>query len=121
MTGQTSDTETYVQQLSRSWWLLVVRGFLLTILGVYALLNPTTDTTLITVLVGVYLLVDGVLVTVLGFFGRKTTPNTRTTFIRGLLGFTRDHARPARYRRTNNSANDRDLHCGWRIDACRSV
>lgn len=78
--------QAYEQQLTRSWWLLVIRGFMLTILGFYALLNPTTDTTLITVLVGVYLLVDGAMLTLLGFFGRKTAHNTHSTIIRGFLG-----------------------------------
>ncbi|MCO5206730.1 MAG: DUF308 domain-containing protein [Anaerolineae bacterium] len=77
--------QAYEQQLKRSWWLLVVRGFLLTILGFYALLNPTTDTDLITVLVGIYLLVDGAVVLLLSLFGRKANPGARTTQIRGLI------------------------------------
>jgi uncharacterized membrane protein HdeD (DUF308 family) len=81
----TIDTKSYVKQLTRNWWLLLVRGFLLVIFGFYALLRPTTDTALITVLVGVFLLLNGVAMLIVWFFGRNDSPDSRHLLVRSVL------------------------------------
>ncbi|MET9710241.1 HdeD family acid-resistance protein [Nocardiopsis alba] len=65
-------------ELSRHWWVLVVRGGAAVIFGLLALIWPGMTLLALAIVFGVYALVDGV---ALGVFAYRAEPGTRTPLI----------------------------------------
>ncbi|MCY2977738.1 MAG: HdeD family acid-resistance protein [Planctomycetota bacterium] len=75
------------EDLSRAvrslWWLVLLRGLLLIVMGVYALMNPLLTTVVFAQLAGIYLLVDGVSAIYIGLTGQ--TDSRLWAILRGVL------------------------------------
>ena len=65
------------------WWLTLIRGILLILLGIYALLNPGMTLAVLAKVVGVFLMFDGLLAVWAGISGQ--TPTRLWTALRGAL------------------------------------
>jgi uncharacterized membrane protein HdeD (DUF308 family) len=71
------------ETLSSLWWLPLVRGLLLIILGAYALFRPGMTAAILTRVVAVFLIADGILAIIAGILGE--TPSRGWTIVRGVL------------------------------------
>jgi uncharacterized membrane protein HdeD (DUF308 family) len=70
-------------ELAKKWWVLLVRGILLIIIGLLAFVSPVTWI----IFVGVYALFDGMSMLLAGFSDRPAAQNHRwTLIIVGILG-----------------------------------
>jgi uncharacterized membrane protein HdeD (DUF308 family) len=65
------------------WWLTLLRGVLLVILGLYALINPSLTLVLLTQVMGFYLMLEGCFALWAGITGQ--TPTRMWTIVRGAL------------------------------------
>ncbi len=72
-----------VDRLADRWWLLALRGLVLVLLGLYMLLQPGLSLLAFTVVLGVFLIADGVIAIVAGIAGRSESRGW--TIARGLL------------------------------------
>ena len=63
--------------LRRFWWLPVLRGFVLLILGLFMLFRPFDTLTAIVWLVGLFTIIDGVLVIISAFVDRDSSVGWR--------------------------------------------
>ncbi|MFC7338623.1 HdeD family acid-resistance protein [Haloferula chungangensis] len=72
------------QWVGARWWVLLLRGLLLMVLGIYALFNPGLSLMAWAFAVGCYLIADSVLALVAGFSGRSESRGW--TIARGILG-----------------------------------
>ena len=70
---------------ARYWWLLLVRGILLIVLGIMMLAWPQATVLVFAVLFAAYLLVDGVLEIVQGFEDRQAGQPSAGNFTIGIL------------------------------------
>ncbi|HBN77773.1 MAG TPA: hypothetical protein DD473_18580 [Planctomycetaceae bacterium] len=70
--------------ISKVWWIVLLRGVLVTLLGIYALLNPGLTLVVFTQILGAFILVDGVFAIVAGISG--WTESRGWTLARGVLG-----------------------------------
>ena len=70
--------------ISGLWWLVLLRGIVLIILGGYALAKPGMTLVGFTHVLGIFVLVDGVLAIMAGVLG--WTESRGWTIVRGLLG-----------------------------------
>ena len=70
--------------ISSLWWLMLLRGVLLVILGIYALSQPGMTLLAMTQVLGVFVLVDGVLAVISSIMG--WTESRSWTIARGVLG-----------------------------------
>ncbi len=68
----------------RLWWLILLRGILLVVVGVYAISRPDMTLLAWTQVLGVFVLADGVLAVVAGIMG--WTVSRVWTIVRGALG-----------------------------------
>ena len=68
--------------MRRVWWLPLLRGLVLIVLGFYALVYPGMTVAAFAVVIGVFSIVDGLLVVLAGLDGRIATP--KWTLIRGI-------------------------------------
>lgn len=73
-----------VSNVSRSWWILLVRGIALVVLGIYAFLQPGMTVLVLTTVLGAYTLVDGVFALIGGIAG--WSESRMWSIIGGLLG-----------------------------------
>lgn len=72
-----------LDSLARNWWLLAIRGLLLIVLGMYALLQPGMTLVVFCYVMGAFLAADGILAILAGATGWV---RSRTwTALRGLL------------------------------------
>lgn len=69
--------------LGSLWWLPLVRGVLLIILGGYALFRPGMTAATLTQVVGIFVILDGIFAIVAGILGK--TPSRVWTIVRGVL------------------------------------
>jgi uncharacterized membrane protein HdeD (DUF308 family) len=69
--------------IGRLWWMPLVRGVLLMILGGYALFHPGMTVIVLTQVVGIFVIADGVLAVLAGILG--TTPSRGWTIVRGII------------------------------------
>jgi uncharacterized membrane protein HdeD (DUF308 family) len=69
--------------LRAAWWLMLLRGVLLIILGLYALFNPGMTLVLLTQVIGFYMMLEGCLALWVGITGQ--TPSRMWTIVRGVL------------------------------------
>jgi uncharacterized membrane protein HdeD (DUF308 family) len=69
--------------ISRLWWLILLRGILLLVLGLYALARPGMTLVVFTQVLAVFVLADGVLALLAGIFG--WTESRLWMIVRGAL------------------------------------
>jgi uncharacterized membrane protein HdeD (DUF308 family) len=74
---------TLASEISGLWWLPLVRGILLLILGIYALFRPGMTLATFAQVAGFFLVFDGILAIVAGVVGR--VPSRLWTIVRGVL------------------------------------
>ncbi len=80
----TSDKRaTLVMELASLWWLPLVRGILLFILGAYALFRPAMSLAAFTQVAGFFLVFDGILAIAAGVVGQ--VPSRLWTIVRGVI------------------------------------
>lgn len=72
------------EEISSLWWLVLLRGILLVIVGIYALSRPGMTLVAFTQLLGAFALVDGVFAVVAGIMGWAESRGW--TILRGVLG-----------------------------------
>jgi uncharacterized membrane protein HdeD (DUF308 family) len=65
------------------WWLVLIRGLLLIVLGAYALFNPLLSAVAFAQVAGIYLLVDGALAIYIGITGQSDS--RLWSMLRGIL------------------------------------
>jgi uncharacterized membrane protein HdeD (DUF308 family) len=78
-----SPRERVAESLGRLWWLPMLRGLLLIILGGYALFRPGMTALALTQVVGIFVIADGILAIVAGILGQA--PSRFWTTVRGVL------------------------------------
>ncbi len=69
--------------MGRLWWLPLLRGIMLVILGGYALFRPGMTMVALAQVIGFFVIVDGVIAVAAGLFGE--VPSRGWTIVRGLL------------------------------------
>lgn len=69
--------------LASVWWLPLLRGILLVLLGGFALFRPGMAVGLLTQVIGVFILLDGILAIVAGVLGQA--PSRGWTLVRGVI------------------------------------
>ena len=75
-----------LNNLSRYWWLLALRGVAAILFGVLAFVWPGLTIGVLVLLFGVYVIVDGVTSLVVGFSQRTTNDRWWVTMLEGLVG-----------------------------------
>jgi len=78
-----SPRERVAEALGRLWWLPLLRGLLLILLGGYALLRPGMTAVALTQVVAIFVIADGILAIIAGILGE--TPSRVWTIVRGVL------------------------------------
>lgn len=73
------------QALKSIWWLVLIRGILLILLGIFAIIWPGATILMMTVLFGAYALVDGLFFTAGALRSRKDNPGWGWLLAQGLL------------------------------------
>lgn len=68
-----------------SWWVVLLRGLLVTALGLLIIARPASTIQVIAQFLGAFLAVDGVLVGVLAIRSRHEASGWRTVLVRGVL------------------------------------
>lgn len=71
MTTATAPSGTYTSPKSIPWWLILIEGIALIILGVLFLINPARTTVIATTMLGIFWLVQGILGIVSIFMNRS--------------------------------------------------
>lgn len=79
-------TNSLAQTLSRHWWLVLLRGLAAITFGILAWTQPYISTMALVMLIGVYLLVDGVFGTWAAVSSRKTYDDWPLLLLWGLVG-----------------------------------
>lgn len=79
-------TNSLAQTLSRHWWLVLLRGLAAITFGILAWTQPYISTMALVMLIGVYLLVDGVFGTWAAISSRKTYDDWPLLLLWGLVG-----------------------------------
>jgi uncharacterized membrane protein HdeD (DUF308 family) len=69
-------------ELAKKWWVLLIRGILLIIIGVLAFFSPLTWV----IFVGVYMLIDGLSLLIAGFSDQPAGQSRWPLLIVGILG-----------------------------------
>jgi uncharacterized membrane protein HdeD (DUF308 family) len=69
-------------ELAKKWWVLLLRGILLIIIGVLAFFSPITWV----IFVGIYMLVDGMAMLISGFGDQPSGQSRWPLIIIGVLG-----------------------------------
>jgi uncharacterized membrane protein HdeD (DUF308 family) len=72
--------------LSRYWWVLVLRGVMAILLGVFAFVWPQQTIAALVLTFGVVALVDGIVASGVAIAGRQLTPDWWILLLQGLLG-----------------------------------
>jgi uncharacterized membrane protein HdeD (DUF308 family) len=72
--------------LSRYWWVLVVRGLIAILLGVFAFTSPVQTIAALVLVFGVVALADGIFAVGAAIAGRQLTPYWSVMLLQGLLG-----------------------------------
>ena len=72
--------------LSRYWWVLVVRGAMAILLGVFAFIRPVQTVASLVLAFGAVALIDGTFASAAAIAGRKLTPDWWVVLLQGLLG-----------------------------------
>jgi len=67
------------------WWLVLVRGILLVLLGVLTLWQPLPAVLVLAIVFGIYAIADGIVTIIAGITSRKTYPSWGWLITRGTL------------------------------------
>lgn len=78
-----SPSQRLSQTIAGLWWLPLVRGILLLILGAYALFRPGMTAVILTQVIAIFLIAEGILAITAGILGQ--TPSRGWTMLRGVL------------------------------------
>jgi uncharacterized membrane protein HdeD (DUF308 family) len=78
-----AERKTMLQAVSQLWWLPLLRGILLVILGAYALLNPGMTAEMLTKVIGIWVIAEGIVAIIAAVLGK--TPSRLWTGVRGVL------------------------------------
>lgn len=78
-----SSRQQVAEVLSGLWWLPLVRGLFLAVLGGYALFQPGMTVVVLTRVVGIFVIADGILALIAGILG--ATPSRVWTIARGII------------------------------------
>jgi uncharacterized membrane protein HdeD (DUF308 family) len=73
-------------ELHRHWWLFLIRGLLGLALGVFALVYPGATLAAIVILLGAYLIIDGIVAVVKAFQILRSDAHWWVLLLEGLLG-----------------------------------
>ncbi len=73
----------FLQTISQFWWLALLRGIILIVLGGYALLTPGMTALAFTQVIGFWIMLEGVLAIIAAIMGK--TPSRLWTALRGIL------------------------------------
>jgi uncharacterized membrane protein HdeD (DUF308 family) len=73
-----------IQAISSLWWLVLMRGIVIVLVGIYALVNPGMTLIAFTQVLGAFVLIDGAIALIEGILGR--TESRIWTLTRGVLG-----------------------------------
>jgi uncharacterized membrane protein HdeD (DUF308 family) len=79
-------TTSLAHTLSRQWWLVLLRGLAAITFGILALTQPYISMAALVMLIGAYMLVDGVLATWAAISSRKTYDDWPLLLLWGLVG-----------------------------------
>ena len=77
------DREFFSRAIRGIWWLTLIRGILLTFLGVYALINPLMAAAALAQVVGFFMILDGAIAIYAGVTGQ--TQSRIWTTVRGVI------------------------------------
>ena len=75
-----------IQSLVKAWWLVVLRGVIAIIFGLALLASPVKNAVVITALMGLYILIDGVVVSISSLFTIKSNDHWWVLLLWGLVG-----------------------------------
>jgi uncharacterized membrane protein HdeD (DUF308 family) len=78
-----SPRQQVAEAIGSLWWLPLLRGVMLIILGGYALFRPGMTVVALTQVVGIFVIADGILAIVAGILGQ--TPSRGWTIVRGVI------------------------------------
>jgi uncharacterized membrane protein HdeD (DUF308 family) len=78
-----SPRQQVAEAIGSLWWLPLLRGVMLIILGGYALFRPGMTVVALTQVVGVFVIADGILAIIAGILGQ--TPSRGWTIVRGVI------------------------------------
>ena len=78
-----SSREHMAEAIRSLWWLPLLRGFLLLILGGYALFRPGMTIGALAQVIGIFVIADGILAVLAGLFGE--VPSRFWVLVRGVL------------------------------------
>jgi uncharacterized membrane protein HdeD (DUF308 family) len=81
--SSTTPRDRVVEALGSLWWLPLIRGILLFLLGSYALFRPGMTIGALAQVVGIFVIVDGILSIVAGIMG--DVPSRAWVIVRGVL------------------------------------
>lgn len=76
-----------LDQLSRNWWLFVLRGIVAIVFGLLSLIWPQISFSFLVLLLGAFAFTDGILAVIEGIFSR-TTSHRWWAILEGLIGIT---------------------------------
>lgn len=74
------------QEITRSWWLFLLRGIAAIIFGILALVNPGTTITALVIVFGIYAVVDGIMTIIAAFQMRETVDQWWVVLLEGIAG-----------------------------------
>jgi uncharacterized membrane protein HdeD (DUF308 family) len=77
---------TVARDLHRYWWLFLLRGLFAIALGAFAVVFPSATLAVLVLLIGAYLLVDGVVAIVKAFRVIRSDPHWWALLLEGVLG-----------------------------------
>lgn len=72
----------------RNWWLLLLRGSIILVVGVFAFVQPAPTVRVLIQVAGTYLVIDSLLVMAAAILGRRGSQRWWVIFLRALLGIT---------------------------------
>jgi uncharacterized membrane protein HdeD (DUF308 family) len=75
-----------LQSLGRYWWVLVLRGLISVLFAVFAFTNPKAAFTTLVLVLGFFLLADGLMALYMGFAMRNRDRDWWIVLLEGLLG-----------------------------------
>jgi uncharacterized membrane protein HdeD (DUF308 family) len=82
-TNSTWPRQHVAEVIGTLWWLVLLRGVVLLILGGYLLFRPATSMDILTKVLGIYLVAEGIIALLVALLGE--TPSRGWTAVRGLL------------------------------------
>ncbi len=73
------------KDLTEHWWLVLLRGLIGLLFGLVLIASPVKTAVVVTALVGLYLLIEGIVVAIQGLMSMKKNDKWWLVFLQGLL------------------------------------